>query len=185
MTQPRSAELVLALHPFARGVAFALFEGPMSPVDWGIRDARRGEKNARSLNNARRLIEQWQPDVLVMEDDASRPTRAQRIKRLHHLIRNHAEGQTLELRLFTRADVKACFRTVGAVSRYEIAQAIASQFAGLADRLPPAPRTWASQHEPMTVFDAAALALTFYLRQSQVIDLENLTVGGATALGTA
>jgi hypothetical protein len=156
-----------------RGLAFTLFEGMLSPVDWAVSDIRGSDKNTPSLEAAKRLMDRWHPEVVVLADGGDGFGRAPRIQRLRHLIRNHAEGQSVDVVSFNRAEVQACFESVGAKTRYEIAQAIASRIPAFANRLPPAPNQWTSRHARMALFDAAALALTFYSRLG-----ESLTAPG-------
>jgi hypothetical protein len=164
MKGQRQSPLVLSLHPVIRGLAFTLFEGVLSPIDWAVSDIRGHDKNTPSLEAARRLIDRWHPDVVVLAESGDGFGRAPRIQRLRRLIRNHAEGQSVDVESFNRAEVRACFAAVGAQTRYEIAQAIASRIPAFANRLPPAPNEWTSRHARMALFDAAALALTFYSR---------------------
>ncbi len=159
MSGARDRALVLAIQPFFRGIAFTLFEGPLSPIDWGIKDTRRGERNIRSLKAAIDLIDRLQPDVVVLGDVHRR---GQRIRRLGQLIVGHAEGQSIDVCRYTRRQVRECFRDVGAKSRYEIAQAIASRVHAFAHRVPPVRKVWKSEDERMCLFDAAALVMTFY-----------------------
>ena len=42
-------DLLLAVVPNTRGIAFTYFEGPLSPVDWGLKETRGAGKNAQSL----------------------------------------------------------------------------------------------------------------------------------------
>jgi len=162
MTRVQS-ELVLAIHPFTRGYAFALFEGPLSPIDWGIKDIRGGNKNSRSFDAAKALIARTHPDVVVLEDYAgSLVRRSRRIKRLQSLIASHASAESLDWRHYARDVVRDCFKRVGAVTRYEIAQAIAAQVAAFESKLPPVRKLWEPEDPRMALFDAASLALTHY-----------------------
>lgn len=158
MRLPR--ELVLAIYPFARGIAFVCFEGPLSPVDWGVRELSGPDKNARALKIVQELIERLQPDVLVLEDAGAR--RAERIRRLSLMLRHHAVGQAIDSYLYDRDRVRQCFAGLGARTRYEIAQAIAGQVRALDHRLPPVRPIWKSEASRMSLFDAAALAITHY-----------------------
>jgi len=36
----RRYALVLSIYPNTRGFAFVLFEGPLSPFDWGVKEVR-------------------------------------------------------------------------------------------------------------------------------------------------
>jgi hypothetical protein len=163
MTGARRSELVLAVYPFTRGFAFTLFEGPLSPIDWGVKDIRGRQKNALALDAAKQLIEHLQPDIVVLQDSSgSHGRRSERIHRLHRLIASHAEGQAIEVHRYSRKDIRKCFKETGAVTRYEIAQAIASQIHALGHRLPPVRKIWKSEDARMGLFDAASLVMTFY-----------------------
>ena len=163
MTGERHSELVLAIHPFVKGFAFALFEAPLSPIDWGIKEIRGGDWNARCLGAAQGLMERTRPDVLAFKDYAdARVRRSRRIQRLRRLIVNHATGQSIEVRRYSREQIRACFEGVGAVTRYEIAQAIAGQVHAFGHRLPKVRKIWEPEDPRMYLFDAVALALTHY-----------------------
>jgi hypothetical protein len=62
------SELVLAVYPNARGVAFVLFEGPRSLVDWGIKELKRSERHERCFRFVEVLLEKYRPDLLVLRD---------------------------------------------------------------------------------------------------------------------
>jgi hypothetical protein len=163
MRQLIRSELVLALRPFARGYGFVVFEGPLSPIDWGTKEVRGGNRNTRSLASAQDLMDRIRPDVLVLEDlDDGHARRSSRIRRLHSLLVNYAEGQSLEIRRYSKASVNTAFKSVGATSRYEIAQAIAARVAAFENKLPASRKSWESEDPRMILFDAAALALTHY-----------------------
>jgi hypothetical protein len=163
MIGEQRSELVLAIRPCSRGFAFVLFEGPLSPIDWGFREARGGDRNARCLDAARVVIAHGQPDVIALADYAASPgKRSERIKRLHSLIANHATGQSIEVCRYTREQIRVCFKGVGAVTRYEIAQTIAAQVHAFGHRLPARRKIWEPEDPRMYLFDAAALVMTHY-----------------------
>ena len=68
---------------------------------------------------------------------------------------------------FSRADVRACFKHVGARTKREIALAIAREFPELEPRLPPVRRIWMSEDARMNIFDAVALGMTFFHTKQQ------------------
>lgn len=163
MSGLRHRDLVLAVHPFTRGIAFTLFEGPLSPIDWGVKDIRGRQKNVASLEAIKRLIERLQPDILVLQDLAGpSERRSQRVRRLQRLIEIYAQAEALEVHRYTREDIRECFKEAGASTRYEIAQAIASQVHAFGHRLPPVRKIWKSEDARMGLFDAASLVMTFY-----------------------
>jgi hypothetical protein len=163
MTANDRSELVLAIHPFARGFAFALFEAPLSPVDWGIKEILGAKRNARCLAAVRTLTTRLRPGVVVFEDVShSTAKRSRRIKRLKSLIVNYLSGQSTEVHNYGRAHIRACFASVGAVTRREIAEAIAAQLPAFEARLPRVRKTWESEDPKMALFNAASVALTHY-----------------------
>ena len=60
--------------------------------------------------------------------------------------------------------MKECFASVGAGTKYEIAKAIATQIPAFAHRLPRLRKIWMSEDPRQSLFDAAALGLTFFAR---------------------
>ena len=163
MSRRLPRELLLAVYPFARGFAFAYFEGPLSPVDWGVKEIHGPDKNAIALEALRDLVERLQPDALVLQDcTGPRARRAHRIRRLHQLIGHFAAVQAIDVHAYTRDQVRECFSKVGARTRFEIAQAISGQVHAFGHRLPPVRKIWQSEDPRMSLFDAAALAMTHY-----------------------
>lgn len=152
--------LVLAIHPTARGVGWAVFEGPLSPVDWAV---VRSTDNAKCLERMDRLVARYAPEVIVLEDFESQ--RRRRVERIHRLSRSVMQLSTTrgaEVRVYSRAVVRTCFASVGAKTRYEIALAVASHIEAFQHRMPPLRRAWMSQDARLSIFDAAALALTHF-----------------------
>lgn len=165
MNASKHRDLVLAIQPFRRGLAFVLFEGPLSPVDWGVKEIRGKRKNARSFDAAKRLIAGLRPDVLVFEECAGPyGRRPARVRRLQKLIASYAVAQSIDVHSFTRQGIRECFKAVGATTRYEIAQAIAGQVAALGHRMPPLRKLWMSEDVRMNLFDAASIVWTYYRR---------------------
>jgi hypothetical protein len=162
----RRDELVLAIHPSSRGFAFALFESPLSPVDWGIKEFRGEQKHSRSLGVIRRIIEQHQPDVLVLK-----APRAQIHRPWHHssqvqrFVRGYATELAIEVKMYAGEDIRACFASAGTPTRYEIAEAIARQIDAFAHQLPPMRKPWMSEDPRMKLFDAVSLAMTYFCNQ--------------------
>ncbi len=58
---------VLAIDPTTKGFGFAVMEGPEKLIDWGVKGVR-GSKNSECLRLISGLIDQYQPDVIVVED---------------------------------------------------------------------------------------------------------------------
>lgn len=155
--------LTLAIHPNARGFGWVAFSGPSSPHDWGVSHAFRGSKNDYCLHRIEKLLKRLTPEVVIMEayDEHSSKRRA-RVSRLCRAIANLAATHGASVAIYTRTDVRACFASVGARTRHEIAAAVARNIEVLARRLPARRRAWESDTLPIALFSAAALALTHY-----------------------
>lgn len=156
------AGLVLALAPSARGFGFIAFQDERTPLDWGVKEARRGTRDDCFLK-MRVLIHVMGPGDLVVEaahDPASR--RSRRARDLIDRIGRFAEDQGVRLRPYRRRDVDRVFRPLGAVNKDEIASAVAKLIPELAPRQPKRRRIWESEHYGMAIFEAAALALTHF-----------------------
>jgi hypothetical protein len=155
-----SAKLVLAAFPSARGFGYAVFEGPSSLIDWGVKGVHGTQKNRESLQKMRELLTFYRPDVVVLEDyEGHGSRRARRIEILINLITAHAHGEGMRTVSFSRADMRVCF---GLTSKREIAEAIVRDFPELEPRLPPVRKIWMSEDRRMNIFDAVALAMTFF-----------------------
>ena len=165
MTGPRRRDRVLSIYPHARGFTYTVFEGPMSPRDWGTKQIRGEDQNARCLAAAKRLIESVQPEILALEEIAPPGRRrSPQVARLQRLLQSHAALQAIDVQTFTRKEIRDCFEALGAATRYERAQLIASQVAAFSDRLPPPRKTWMQENPKMRLFDSAAVALAVYCR---------------------
>lgn len=165
MTPKEPQNLVLAVYPFSRGFAFVLFEGPESPFDWGVKEVKGPNKNARTLAEIRHLLDRYRPEVLVIEDTSGKESRrTSRIRKLYRALAHLAQAEYVDLCRFSPANVKACFASVGASTKYEIAKAIATQIPAFAHRLPRLRRVWMSEDPRQSLFDAAALGLTYFAR---------------------
>ncbi len=56
----RRYDLVLAFYPHARGFSYVVFEGPLSPVDWGMSDVPAKVKTRRCLRRLSLLLDRYQ-----------------------------------------------------------------------------------------------------------------------------
>lgn len=162
----RGRELVLALQPSSRGLAYVLFEGSLSPVAWEIKDIRGPGRLSQTFQAAVDLIARYEPDVLVIEDKLASPLEQLRTrKRFQRMIGKYAQGRALDVYAYSRADVRACFADAGAITRREIAQVIAAQIHAFR-RVPPRRSWWKAEPRRLFLFDAAALAMTYFSRDA-------------------
>lgn len=162
MTGRYQKDFVLAVYPMSRGIAFVVFEGPNVPHDWGVKEIRERKKNDKTLERVKKLVDQYEPTIVVFESTAGKSRRSERIIRFYKTLSRYAETRNLTVKRYTRAEVVACFQSVGATTKREIAVAIAELIPQLVHRLPPIPKIWQSEDPRQSLFDAAALGMTHY-----------------------
>lgn len=168
MTDAHPQNLVLAVYPFSRGFAFVFFEGPDSPFEWGVKEVREKHKNSKTLEEIKKLVDRYRPEVLVIEDTTdSGSRRTSRIRKLYRMLVHFARAEYVELHRYSKTEVRECFASIGAGTKYEIAKAIATQIPAFAHRIPRFRKPWMSEDPRQSLFDAAALALTYFAQHIQ------------------
>jgi hypothetical protein len=70
----------------------------------------------------------------------------------------------VEVVIYSRGDVRACFAAVGARTRHEIAEAVVRHIDAFRPKLPKKRQPWESEDRRLAMFSAAALILTHYQR---------------------
>lgn len=155
--------LVLSVYPNARGFAFVVFEGQLSPVDWGVKEVRGRQRHARCLLSITALIERYRPAAIILQDMSKTGTRrARRLRDLNDGIENMAEDYAIPIFRYSRARVREAFAPFGPVTKQAIAETIAKHIPVFERYVPPLRKPWRSEDARMGLFDAAALALAFY-----------------------
>lgn len=156
---------VLAIYPFSRGFAFVLFAGPDAPFDWGVKEVKEKHRNTKTLEEIKKIIDLYVPTVLVIEDTTDKESRrSSRIRNLYRKLARLAEAEDIGLFRYSKLDVRDCFASLSAHTKYEIAKAVAAKIPGFAHRMPRYRKVWMSEDPRQSLFDAAALGLTFFFR---------------------
>ena len=141
-----------------------MFEGADQLVDWGLRDIRE-DKEQRTIEKLGDLLRLYRPSVLVLEDtDDPMSRRGPRIAQTLERICEFAAEKKVRVRALAPSKVRACFVPSGARTKHQIAGVICGGFPELAPYRPPRRRLWMSEDDRMAIFDAAALAATFFER---------------------
>jgi hypothetical protein len=153
---------VLALHPTTTGFGWALFEAPLAPVDWGTVRVPK-DRNAGCLSRIEEIIARLHPTEIVLESfEGNGVRRSARIRRLYRSIISLAAVNGIGARIFSREAIAKTFSSLGTPSRFEIAAAIASHIAAFEHLLPPRRKIWLPENPRMALFNAAALAMTYF-----------------------
>jgi hypothetical protein len=155
-------EHVLAVHPTTQGFGWILFEGPDSPLTWGIVCAA-PKRQTHLVNRFERILKRSNPRTLVIEDcDAEGTRRGPRAQALCKSMLHLARCADMRTSIYPWSMVRACFAAKGAQTRHEIARAVADQIEVLWPRLPSERKLWLPPSRNQALFDAAALAITHY-----------------------
>ena len=73
----------------------------------------------------------------------------------------------IDVQQVSKTAIRDTFSCVGAVTKHEIAHAIAMQIPAFAAKMPPVRKPWMSQDSRQSLFDAVALALAYYAGGSE------------------
>ena len=151
---------VLAIDPTSGGFGFAVVESPATSIDWGVKTIKK-RNEATTLKKLAELIRLYRPEALIIED-LKNSRRCRRIQDLVDKIQALAIAERIKSRCISVSRIKKVFQTFGAYTKHEIAQVVAQQLPELAARLPRYRKPWMSEDYRMAIFDAAALALTYF-----------------------
>ena len=162
MNYARRYEWVLSIYATARGFGFVLFEGTQ-PFDWGIKEVRGEDRNESCLQNIAGLLEQYEPQALVLRGISDTATRrAKRIRKLNAAMEALAEARGIPVFVYSRVQIRQCFGHLGSATKHAIAEAIATHIPAFERYLPPVRTAWMNEDARMALFDAVSLALVFF-----------------------
>ncbi|MCG8604618.1 hypothetical protein MJD09_06400 [bacterium] len=153
---------VVGLDPTSHGFGYVVFEGPERLIDWGHAQVQ-PISNARSMERIARLLTRYMPDAVVIEDTDHRSSRRRyRVRMLLKSVARFSEKSGAKIERISPEEVRKHFAEVGAQTKHQVAQHIASTYVELAPHLPPPRKIWMSEDERMSIFDAAAFVLTAF-----------------------
>lgn len=157
-----AASLTMAIHATSRGFGYVLFEGPFVVHDWGT-VAVKSDKNAACLRKLEAMLDRFMPEALVLElAGKGSSLHSERIGRLYVAAAGMAASKGVSVHVYPFSEVQACFRSVRAHTRQEIAEAVSRSVDALSELVPKPRRAWDGEHRRMAIFCAAALVLTHF-----------------------
>lgn len=161
--KPPYRTLTLAVHANSRGASWIAFENPFTPYDWGTVETRGRDKNARILAGLERVLSRLSVETIVLEAfERGTSKRRHRMESLGRAIVALAAARAIDIAVYKFGEVRSSFATVGATTRHDIAVAIARQLPAISHLLPKRRQPWDGEQWRMSLFAAAALALTHY-----------------------
>jgi hypothetical protein len=100
---------VLAVSASPRGFAFVLFQGPTTPFDWGVKEFRGPHKSALTLLAIKKLMREYRPERVVLEETGKGSRRGPRIRALYRDVIALAGREQVPVARFTKEQVRAAF----------------------------------------------------------------------------
>lgn len=150
-------------------MGWVAFEGPLAMHDWALFTAK-CDKNRKCLRRLARLLRELRPEVLVLEAfDETKARRGRRVRKLCEAMVRLAAENGAHVEIYAREEVSACLTAMGAATRDEIAAAVIRHVQGFEHRMPPKRRPWMSEDPRMALFTAAALGLTHYRQEAELV----------------
>lgn len=156
---------VFAIDPCPRGFGYVVLEGKEALVDWGLKipGSTPVDKNAWCLTQMERLIARVRPEVIVLENTAVKGSRRYlRVKKLIQQMLALASRRKLRTCKISRLEMRQVFAISGASTKHQMACTIAERFPEIAPRLPRPRKLWVGEAARMSIFNAAALAITYF-----------------------
>src|SRR5262245_56567058 len=151
--------LVLAIYANTRGFAFVLFEGHLSPFDWGLCEIRGPQKQRRCLARVVKILDRYKPDVLVIREAFAQRAHGSRIVDLNAAIRQITNERCIPTYSYTRNVIRDVFEGAGVVNKQNLAELIAKHIPAFERYVPQPRKLWMSEDPRMGLFDAVALGL--------------------------
>lgn len=160
MTANKLQKITLAIYPNTFGVGFVICEGPREILDFGIKKVR-PISHYTYMKKVRWLLDYCKPDIVLLLDYKARKI-SNRQKRIIDDIIQLAHAKQLNLKTYSKSQIKQTFLSFKAKTKYEIAMVILNWYPMLKDKAPHKRLPWMAEHYQMGVFDAFALMLTHY-----------------------
>jgi Holliday junction resolvasome RuvABC endonuclease subunit len=171
MNQTMSKQVrILAIAPTARGFGYCVMEDG-AILECGYKGAKKN-KNAKSVSKIEKLMNQFLPSGLVLQDVyAEGCYRAPRIKALHRKIVGLAANHKCKVKLFSGNQLRDALLGDVKGTKHEMAELLARKYpVELAGKLPPKRRPWENEDGRMDMFDAVGLAAVFWMKSKMLVN---------------
>ena len=162
---PNDPTRIFALDPTTKGFGYAVLETPFRLVDWSLAYVS-GEKESGALARFETLLDQFRPDVVVLEDPAAPGSRRRpRVQKLLGKLQEIARERGIAVHMIPRLAVIECFSSPEKrATKCSITEHLAETFPELAPKMPKRRKIYQSEDERIAIFDALALAVTYAMK---------------------
>ena len=155
-----AADRLIAVDVRPRSFGFIVMEG-MSVLDCGSRTCRRKHADDCLGQRFRLILEIYSPSTIALRSQHEiRTADKEKGAVVRGAIRAECKKYGARIVEITASTVRQYFSQHHAYTKYQIADAVATFLPELAWKLPPRRKAWQSEHYRMSIFDAAAVALT-------------------------
>ena len=161
---------MLAIFIRSQRFGFAVLDGQMSLLDWGIVFYQRNNsvRVAAATRKMVSLLTLFAPFVVVVgRARLSNVRNTSGVRSIFKSIRREASIRFIPLHVIKQADVRNAFRDFHAKSKDEVASVLVRMFPKILWKLPPKRKIWKAGHPRMPMFDAVALAVAYWHRYGE------------------
>jgi hypothetical protein len=167
---PKSHERrILAIALRSRRFGFAVFEGPIRLLNWGMvfYPLNNPAQHTAVTKRVASLLTLFVPSIIVVGRTGKQNLRTgSGVRLILKSIRREASARAISVHLITKVEVRPVFDALHARSKREIASMLAQMFPELLCKLPTERKIWESEHPIMTMFDAVALGFAYWQRDN-------------------
>lgn len=165
--------VLLAFDLRHRRFGYAVFQGHRMLLEWGQRVYPAVGERERELAQRRiaKLLDGFAPDLILLKQERWERGRQidSHLNRPLTALQIEAERLRIPVRLVPESSVRAAFAVFGCKTKSEIAATLATIFPELLPSVPPPRKMWQAEHPRMATFDAVALGVAYWHRESDHI----------------
>jgi hypothetical protein len=159
---------MVALEVCPQRFGFVVFDGPVTLLDWGVRNYR-GRRTLRQTairEKISTLLKLYAPTALVMRrrESLSRNARKETLSAARMITVEARKCSVKTLRI-SPLEVRRFFSAHGCRTKHQIGSLIATWFEELSFKLPPARKPWQPEAHAAAVFDAVATGIAYFSRE--------------------
>jgi hypothetical protein len=142
-----------------RSFGFVVIEDA-TVLDSGIRMCNRSEFDDCLGQGFDRILKTYRPSALIIRGVRGLPTGSGKRKVMATITRR-AKAQGADVIAIRLRTIRIYFQRHNATTKYQIAECVATALPELAWKLPRNRKPWESEHYRMSIFDAAALVVSY------------------------
>jgi len=158
----QKSNIVFAIYPNSIGFGFVYMENARKIIDFGsVRVSPLS--NGKIVERIKQSINYLRPSIIVLQDAEGMHSRTgKRVIKLIKRIIDFSKSENLEVVQYSRDQIRQVFEQFKAITKYEIANVLITEFKELESKLPKKRSLWTSEDRNMAIFDAISLAITWY-----------------------